>query len=56
MLATLLVSRMRQDLGLEISLRSLFDAPTVADQAAVVLEVLSGQGGAAAPRAELEPR
>jgi acyl carrier protein len=39
MLATLLVSRIRQELRLEVSLRSLFDAPTVADQAGVVLEL-----------------
>jgi acyl carrier protein len=39
MLATLLVSRIRQELRLEISLRSLFDAPTVADQAGVLLEL-----------------
>lgn len=40
MLATLLVSRIRQELKLEISLRSLFDAPTVSDQAGLVLELL----------------
>jgi acyl carrier protein len=39
MLATLLVSRIRQELRLEVLLRSLFDAPTVADQAGVVLEL-----------------
>jgi acyl-CoA synthetase (AMP-forming)/AMP-acid ligase II/acyl carrier protein len=39
MLATLLVSRIRQELRIEVSLRSLFDAPTVADQAGVVLEL-----------------
>jgi len=39
MLATLLVSRIRQELRLEVSLRSMFDAPTVAEQAGVILEL-----------------
>jgi len=45
MLATLLVSRIRQELRLEISLRSLFDAPTVVDQAGVVLDQLLQETG-----------
>jgi acyl-CoA synthetase (AMP-forming)/AMP-acid ligase II/acyl carrier protein len=40
MLAALLVSRIRDELALELSIRSLFDAPTVADQAAVIEESL----------------
>jgi len=39
MLATLLVSRIRQELRLEVSLRSMFDAPTVGEQAGVILEL-----------------
>jgi oxalate---CoA ligase len=53
MLATLLVSRIRQELKLEISLRSLFDAATVADQAGVVLELLLQEAGPSSVRSEL---
>jgi acyl carrier protein len=35
-LAALLVSRIGEKLRLELSIRSLFDAPTVGDQAAVL--------------------
>jgi acyl carrier protein len=50
MLATLLVSRIRQELRLEISLRSLFDAPTVADQAGLVLDQLLQETGPSSTR------
>jgi oxalate---CoA ligase len=40
MLAALLVSRIGEKLRLELSMRALFDAPTVADQAAIVEEEL----------------
>jgi acyl-CoA synthetase (AMP-forming)/AMP-acid ligase II/acyl carrier protein len=40
MLAALLVSRIGAKLQLELSMRSLFDAPTVADQAAIVEDAL----------------
>jgi acyl-CoA synthetase (AMP-forming)/AMP-acid ligase II/acyl carrier protein len=42
MLAALLVSRIGERLRLELSIRSLFDAPTVADQAAIVEDALEG--------------
>jgi acyl carrier protein len=45
MLATLLVSRIREELRLELSLRSLFDAPTLAEQATVVVELLLEANG-----------
>jgi acyl-CoA synthetase (AMP-forming)/AMP-acid ligase II/acyl carrier protein len=51
MLAALLVSRIREELQLELSIRSLFDAPTVAEQSAVIEESLRrgigdlGRGG-----------
>lgn len=40
MLATLLVSRIRQEVAVEVSVRSLLDAPTVAEQARVVVDLL----------------
>ena len=53
MLATLLISRVRQELRLEMSLRSLFDAPTVEEQAGVVLELLLHEGeGSSVPELE----
>jgi acyl-CoA synthetase (AMP-forming)/AMP-acid ligase II/acyl carrier protein len=54
MLATRLVSRIRQELRLEIPLRSLFDAPTVAEQAGVLLELLLIDGEGASVPSELE--
>jgi acyl-CoA synthetase (AMP-forming)/AMP-acid ligase II/acyl carrier protein len=40
MLAALLVSRIREELQLELSIRSLFDAPTIAEQSTVIEESL----------------
>jgi acyl carrier protein len=40
MLAIQLVSRVRETLRLDLSLRSLFDAPTIREQAAIVEELL----------------
>jgi acyl carrier protein len=42
MLAARLVSRIGEKLRLELSIRSLFDAPTVADQAVIVEDALAG--------------
>jgi acyl carrier protein len=53
MLATRLVSRIRQELRLELTMRALFDAPTVAEQAGVVLDLLLRDGEAVS--SELEP-
>jgi acyl carrier protein len=40
LLATQLISRLRDKLNIEISLMDFFDAPTIADQAAIVEELL----------------
>ena len=45
MLATLLVSRIRQEVRVEVSVRSLLDAPTVAEQARVVVDLLLQASG-----------
>jgi acyl-CoA synthetase (AMP-forming)/AMP-acid ligase II/aryl carrier-like protein len=45
MLATLLVSRIRQEVGVEVSVRSLLDAPTVAEQARVIVDLLLQASG-----------
>jgi Acyl-CoA synthetases (AMP-forming)/AMP-acid ligases II len=55
MLATRLVSRIRQELRLEMTLRALFDAPTVADQAEVMLELLLRDGEVSPVPSQLEP-
>jgi acyl carrier protein len=54
MLATLLVSRIRQELRLEVSLRSMFDAPTVAEQAGVVLELFLHQADGSSVPSEVK--
>ena len=45
MLATLLVSRIRQEVGVEVSVRSLLEAPTVAEQARVIVDLLLQASG-----------
>jgi len=40
MLATLLASRIREEIGVEVSVRTVFDAPTVAEQATVLVDLL----------------
>ena len=43
LLATRLVARLRADFDVELSLKELFEKPTVADMALLVLETRAGQ-------------
>ena len=52
-LATLLASHIHQELKLEIPLRVIFDAPTIADQAGVVLQLLLQETEASSRRPEV---
>jgi acyl carrier protein len=49
--ATRLVSRLRADFGVELPLRAVFEAQTIAEQA----EVVAGQGGPGRPAEESLP-
>jgi acyl carrier protein len=46
--ATRVVASLRDTFGVELPVRSLFEAPTVARQAVAIVEALAGEGG---PRA-----
>ncbi len=56
LLGTQVVSRMRDSLGVEVSLRSLFEAPTVAGLAEVVEGALRGRDAVPAPPLRPVPR
>ncbi len=49
LLATQVATRMRHSLGVEVPVRTIFQAPTVADLALTVEEALAGEGGVAPP-------
>ncbi|HEX6904707.1 MAG TPA: amino acid adenylation domain-containing protein [Thermoanaerobaculia bacterium] len=49
LLATQVATRVRQSLGVEVPVRTIFQAPTVADLALTVEEALAGEGGVAPP-------
>jgi amino acid adenylation domain-containing protein len=56
LLATRVVSRLRRDLGVEVPLRALFEAPTVAALASRVAALRRGGAGPEAPPLVAQPR
>lgn len=56
LLATQIISRVRESCRIELSLRSFFDAPTVAELADVIQKLIDGGAGSATPKISRVPR